>query len=240
MKNFKADLIFPKPEDLLPGIISQLGYPCEEVVDSRVLTQIYDSIRQCRVLREEKAICESTPFKRLTKKAILGKGICLETINWTRLTARMSDVRGLCCLAVTLGNGIDEKIKQLGKEAMLQALVLDAVASVLAEFYANQIHQQVTCYYQQYGLETSARFSPGYCDWPLQSGQRSLFTFLEPEAIGLNISSSGLMTPRKSVTAVMITALQMQAKSPCFLCARKCSYRRASYVDVEFRAELIL
>ena len=46
-------------------------------------------------------------------------------------------------------------------------------------------------------------YSPGYCGWHV-SGQRKLFAFLEPEAIGVTLNQSCLMQPLKSVSGVLV------------------------------------
>ncbi|RLC28548.1 MAG: hypothetical protein DRH32_08850, partial [Deltaproteobacteria bacterium] len=162
-------------------------------------------------------------------KAIYGNGVCLATVNWTRLAARMSGIEEFFCFALTLGEKIDREIKRLEGDEMLEALVLDAAASTLAEIYADQAQMIIERSCREQGLSASARFSPGYCDWPLADGQRSLFPFLQPESIGVSLSDSCLMTPRKTITAVIIAARQMPAKAPCFMCARECPHRRAPF-----------
>jgi len=49
----------------------------------------------------------------------------------------------------------------------------------------------------------TSRFSPGYRDLPLTL-QREIFTLLEPSRrIGLSLNASLLMSPSKSVTAIV-------------------------------------
>ncbi len=227
--DIQIDLAFPPPEKILAGTISQLGYPGADAVSDRVLTEIRSGIDRCRELAVPAVIYRSTPFEEVSQKTIAGKNLILTTVNWSRLTRRMTGVYELFCLAVTLGQAVDETIRMLSRDTLLQALTLDTAASVLAEAYADQIQQQVRNHYQQKGLQASARFSPGYCDWPLQNGQKALFDLLTPATIGLRVNASGLMTPRKSVSAVILAAEQMPASTPCFLCARECSHRRSPY-----------
>jgi hypothetical protein len=207
----------------------RLGYPGPEAVTENISAQIEQGIETCLELARAKETHHTTAFTGLDKTAIHGDGLCLETVNWTRLAARMSGIRELCCFAVTLGKAVDERIKQQGKTAMLQAMMLDSAASVLADLYADQVHQHINRHYRQQGLQSSFRFSPGYCDWPMKAGQAALVPFLEPASIGISASDTGLMTPRKSITAVVIAADRMPAESPCFLCARECPHRRAPY-----------
>lgn len=229
MDQIKIELSLSDHAEILAGTISRLGYPGPEAVTENISARIKDGIGACLELARPDVTYRSTAFTGLTKTAIHGDGLRLETVNWTRLTARMTGVRELCCFAVTLGEPIDDRIRQLGKTAMVQALMLDAAASVLADLYAGQVQRQLTCYYDRRGLRSSVRFSPGYCDWPMKEGQAALIPFLKPDTVGIRISDSGLMTPRKSITAVVIAAEVMPAASPCFLCARECPHRRAPY-----------
>lgn len=229
--NIKIELTLPPHEDILAGTISRLGYPGPEAVRADISDQIHQGIDRCRKAARVDATSRWTVFTGLTKTAICGENLCLKTVNWTRLAARMSGIRELCCFAVTLGGAIDDQVKQLGKRAILQAMMLDAAAAVLADLYADQIQQQLNRLYQQRELQSSARFSPGYCDWPMKEGQEALIPFLRPEAIGIQASSSGMMIPLKSITGTVIAAERMPAASPCFLCARNCPHRRASFAD---------
>lgn len=231
--NIVLEPLAPEADALLAGTIGQLGYPGAEAVTDKIWPQIRQGIDTCLELARPRTLCRSTPFTVLEKRAIRGNGLLLETVNWTRLAARMSGICELCCFAVTLGPDIDKVIKDLSPTDMVRAFMLDAAASILAEQYADQVHRQVRRHYEQAGVEASARFSPGYCDWPIAMGQAAIFAFLEPEAIGIHAAATGLMKPRKSVTAAVIAAKAMPEQSPCFLCARKCAHRRAPYAETE-------
>jgi hypothetical protein len=227
--NILLKLTPPRAGDVLTGAIRHLGYPGPEAVSDHIAAHIKEGIEECLRLARVESMCRATAFSGLEKTAIRGDGLRLETVNWTRLAARMTDIREICCFAVTLGGAVDERIKELGKSVMLKALMLDAAASVLAEAYADGIQHEIGRHYRARGMETSARFSPGYCDWPLKEGQEALIPFLKPEAIGIRVSSTGLMIPRKSVSGAIIAAGSMPTVSPCYLCARECSHRRAPY-----------
>lgn len=237
MSDIRIKLTVPLLEEIRIGTIARLGYPGPEAVTGNIPAQIDQGIKTCFELARPAVTHRSTGFTGLTKTAIQGKNLRLETVNWTRLSARMSGIRELCCFAVTLGSAIDDRIRQLGKTTMVQALMLDAAASVLADRYADRIQKQFEQFYQQQALASSARFSPGYCDWPMKEGQAALIPFLQPASIGITASDTGLMTPRKSITAVIIAAEQMPAVSPCFLCVRECPHRRAPHEGQKAKPE---
>ena len=81
------------------------------------------------------------------------------------------------------------------------------------------------------GLHARPRFSPGYGDFPLEV-QRDFERILEmPKTIGVTLSDSLLMTPTKSITAVIgLSEIDTNCeKSGCEQCAMagKCAYFRS-------------
>jgi hypothetical protein len=103
--------------------------------------------------------------------------------------------------AFTLGERISAEIGRLfaGDDFALGA-VLDAVASLaadhagrVAESWAESLEAGLKAYL----------YSPGYCGWHI-SGQERLFAFLKPEAIGMSLNASYLMTPLKSISGVLV------------------------------------
>lgn len=103
--------------------------------------------------------------------------------------------------AFTLGERISAEIGRLfaGDDFALGA-VLDAVASLgadnagrVAEEWAESRAAGAKAYL----------YSPGYCGWHI-SGQEKLFASLKPEAIGMSLNASYLMTPLKSISGVLV------------------------------------
>lgn len=104
-------------------------------------------------------------------------------------------------MAVTLGQEIERHIKKTSYIDLSKSVVLDAVASAAAESLANDINEILRGKYR--GRYLTDRFSPGYGDMPIEV-QRSFLNLLDAKRqIGLWTSSSGIMEPRKSVTAII-------------------------------------
>ena len=74
------------------------------------------------------------------------------------------------------------------------------------------------------------RFSPGYGDYPLDTQKRLLRLLDAPRKIGLSLNDSLLLTPVKSVTAVIGLSDQPipRGKRGCAICSLRetCAYRR--------------
>lgn len=133
-------------------------------------------------------------------------------------------------LGCTLGAGADRISRAAAAEDMAYAVVLDAMASVLAEAVADRAEQQLRESLSRQGLFLTGRYSPGYGDWPIQV-QNDLVRLLDaPRKIGLCATAAHLLVPRKSVTAVMGIADHPVTGhlAGCEHCALqgKCRYRK--------------
>jgi len=138
---------------------------------------------------------------------------------------------GRCALlAVTLGAQVDSIQRAANAVDMAYAVVLDALASVAAEAAADAAQQELQKALAAQGLFLTERFSPGYGDYPL-AVQNELIRLLDaPRKIGLAATPTHLLTPRKSITAVLGIADHPVTgrRAGCAHCAlrEKCSYRK--------------
>ena len=116
---------------------------------------------------------------------------------------------------------------------------VDSKQDMLAHFYADAINEAVlhaamitfiAQLTEQYQLATTAAMNPGsLTDWPLRE-QRPLFALLGDvrSAIGVELTDTLLMVPRKSVSGIVFVAEETFAS--CQLCPRHdCPNRRAPY-----------
>ena len=105
--------------------------------------------------------------------------------------------------------------------------VADAVCSALIEDYCDEMQARLAAEEARNGLFLRPRFSPGYGDFALES-QREIFPRLACEKrIGVTLTDSLLMTPFKSVTAVIgVTASPDCAYNKCAACTNTaCAFR---------------
>lgn len=131
-------------------------------------------------------------------------------------------------LAATLGAQADSLIRRAQVINMEQALWLDAAASAAIEEVCDAAQRQIA---EQLGKSLTHRFSCGYGDLPL-SIQPQLCTLLDSaKSIGLSVSRSSMLTPIKSVTAILgilPAGAVASAPKPCSICHLKetCVLRR--------------
>ena len=104
----------------------------------------------------------------------------------------------LCC---TLGMAFERRVRSLERRDMGKAVILDACGSAWVESGCDMAESELAERFQPRYL--TDRFSPGYGDLPL-SLQPAVLAALDAERrLGIHLSDSFLMTPSKSVTAVI-------------------------------------
>lgn len=145
------------------------------------------------------------------------------------LREHLSGCSQVCVLCATLGSRVDMLIRRAECTDMTQALALDCCASALAEQLCDQIECRLQAQFPD--CHFPYRFSPGYGDLPLDVNTPLLALLDAPRTIGLCATASHLLTPRKSVTAILGLSdhpIEPQKRS-CTGCPahNSCQYRKS-------------
>jgi len=132
----------------------------------------------------------------------------------------------------TIGPKLEKESQKLINEgALSQGVILDAIASCAAEAVAEETYQLLCQKIKQEfpQKELTQRFSPGYCRWTLEEGQKTIFRLLSGETIGVRLTPSFLMIPQKSVSF----AINIGPEVDKLLGVRECS--TCQLLDCRFR-----
>lgn len=105
--------------------------------------------------------------------------------------------------AATLGHGVDRELRRLSVEDPLGQVVFDAAATEAIERVACKTEAQMRGEAAVRGLYCDWRFSPGYGDLPLDVQPALLAVLNASRRLGITCTSSNLMVPTKSVTAIV-------------------------------------
>ena len=129
----------------------------------------------------------------------------------------------------TLGAETDALIRRAERLDMGRALALDCCASAAVEEVCDQIEAELQGKFP--GCSFPFRYSPGYGDLPLEVQGPILELLDAPRRAGLCATANHLLTPRKSVTALLGVAEGEieRAKRSCLGCPAQgsCQYRKA-------------
>ena len=145
------------------------------------------------------------------------------------LKRHLAGCRRAVLFCATLSAQADALIRRAESGDMLRALALDSCATAAVEQLCDQIVLELQRQFP--GCFFPFRYSPGYGDLPLTL-QSSLLALLDaPRQVGLCASASHILTPRKSVTAILGVAdhpIQASVRS-CLGCPAHdgCQYRKS-------------
>lgn len=201
----------------LESILHFLGYPDERFPRAGLAARL----EQARDLAVRLAVPRGT-WRRLAVEEAASVG--LEPLEAEAL------VIGL----VTVGGALEEEVaRALSQARDTDALLLDACADAAVEEAADRLGSELISpgSAAEDVPALSCRISPGYGRWQLQS-QPALFARLPHAELGVELKSSLMMTPRKSVSFAMWLGAEgrpMAGLSGCATCAlERCRYRRVA------------
>ncbi len=149
------------------------------------------------------------------------------TLRSKNLAFNLKESESAILFAATVGVEIDRLIAKYGRISPSKALMFQAIGAERIEALCDTFCADIS---KEYNMDTKPRFSPGYGDLPLTS-QKEIFAVLSPEKqIGLTLNDSLLMSPSKSVTAIVGLGDKKEktTTNKCALCDKSdCAFRGA-------------
>ena len=154
---------------------------------------------------------------------------CLKSV---KLARTLSGCKEVVCFLGTIGTRIEKEISRLmGQRRLSDAYILDTMGSVTIENLVARFHRRMKKLHETDKKAVTLRFSPGYCDWPVTE-QKHLFRLLDAKGVGVLLTDSCLMQPRKSISGVFgiyphHDGSTRNVYNPCLECRKKeCQARR--------------
>ena len=145
------------------------------------------------------------------------------------LAKNMKGCQDAAMFGITLGTGADLLIRKYMVTDIAKAVVTQACAAVLLEEACDDLQEKIKKEKAKEDLWIRPRFSPGYGDFDIHH-QKDILRILDThKKIGLSMTDSYMLTPTKSVTALIgICKEEMQChKTGCESCTQlDCQYRR--------------
>jgi Vitamin B12 dependent methionine synthase, activation domain. len=137
-------------------------------------------------------------------------------------------------IAMTIGNAIDQRVKDYTDQGQsLEAYILDSAGSASMAKVADTAISEITEIYKAKHLSTTFPLGPGHSYWKGLEDVRSIINFLEGEQIGITLTDTNLMLPKKSLAMVMGVGSNLadfSGKTHCDFCHLKgnCNMRNFS------------
>jgi len=162
------------------------------------------------------------PLCHTTDRSVLRSFIEGSHVFKSRIVAQLLvRCRKVAIFTLTIGPQLEEVVAHLAEEGLvLKASVLDAIGSNAAEKVAQMVTDSISADVRDQKLCISRRFSPGYCDWDV-SEQTVIFNAMSGQSVGVSLTESHLMLPRKSISGIIGIGdeqSQIDKYNPCRTC----------------------
>ena len=166
--------------------------------------RVREAIQTVRLLAEGEGSVRYYPYNSTTHTIIAASGSL--TLTSDAIRRHLADAQEIAVMAVTIGSAVEKAI----------------------DTCADHLNRTVTAEARRRGLFTAFRFSPGYGDWDI-TVQSDIVRLSEGDSIGIAVTGSSMLVPRKSVTAVIpLRAQKAEALAHgCSACTyQKCPSRK--------------
>ncbi len=172
-----------KPKIEKRRVLIRLGYKAGKAVVSDSVRDLVDEmIQQGRLLLKPAALYS-----------------ILDYTDTNRHPVFQNAEKVALCLC-TIGQELEKASAVLFQQnEIFKGVILDAVGSEATEDLARQLDKIISGRAQKLGLWPSKRFSPGYGIWEVEE-QKFIFSTLPAEEIGIRLTDSYMMIPRKSIS----------------------------------------
>lgn len=205
--------------------VRYLGYG-SHAVDDKTLALIEDSFTEL-----EKAAGRRIIYRIFDLTIQDGNELKIGSlhINSKSLSKNMKGCEQAIVLGATLGVGIDMMMKRYMLTDMAKVVVMQACAAAMLEEYLDERQLEMETELNARGLFLRPRFSPGYGDFSITHQEEVLRMLDAAKTIGLSMTEGSMLTPSKSVTAVigLSTSNVPCHRKGCEACEKTdCIYRR--------------
>ena len=135
------------------------------------------------------------------------------------------EAKELAIVVCTIGPKLEKQVTHYSKSGeALRGMILDGIGSAAVDMLAPEACRIIASEASSHGHQTSSPVSPGWPGLPLTE-QWNLFELVNTQEIGVSLTASGIMVPRKSVSMVIGIGPQMTTWTQAEVCAR-CSLRK--------------
>jgi hypothetical protein len=214
----------------------QLSFEAEQVLEGQgippsqasppLIATAEEVLGEARELLAPAAIYTILPVRTFEhQQVVLDGGATFSGPLVARALAGAAEVAVAVC---SIGSALDERVSALFAAGdPMRALALDGAGTAAVKLLAGMVDVRICDAASMRGWSVGMRASPGQEGWPIQQ-QHVLFGLVPGEKIGVRLTSSCLMLPRKSVSFIVGLGPELRADAvPCDFCSKRerCQWR---------------
>lgn len=179
--------------------VRYLGYgKC--AVDDKTMQMISESFKELDLIADKKSIYRIFTVSYIEKNTLSIGNLKIQSGNLQKSLKGCGEV---VLFGATLGTDVDRQIRKYELLDMSRAVVMQACAAAYLEEFCDDIQRKIAVQMEADGKFLRPRFSPGYGDFSILH-QKELLAMLDAsKKIGLSMTEGYMLTPTKSVTAVI-------------------------------------
>lgn len=159
-------------------------------------------------------------------------------VRGSLLPSIFPEVKELAIAVGTIGPKLEKQVTEYSNGGeTLRGMLLDGIGSAAVDTLAQEACELITGEASTRGQQVSSPVNPGMPDLPITEQWR-LLKLAKAHEIGVSLTSSGVMVPRKSTSMVIGIGPQMKTWTRAEVCARcslrkTCPYRIHSYLPTQ-------
>ena len=141
---------------------------------------------------------------------------------------QLAGVEKVIVILCTIGSKLEEYSAKQIKKDPVGGLALEGVGSAAVEALANEACNLLEAKALKEGFSTTIPLSPGMIGWPVLEGQQQIFELLDAKKIGVSLTPSALMLPRKTLSMIIGVGVEIKTDGKtCDYCAMndRCQYK---------------
>jgi hypothetical protein len=197
------------------------GYAKARPKLKNLLAELLESVRSSQLLQPA-AACEIYPVTSINPDRVFLDGDA--AVNGPLIPSNFPDAKELAITVCTIGPGLEERVTEYSQNGdTLRAMMLDGIGSAAVDTLAQEICRYISHDALSRGLQASSPVNPGMPGLDIRE-QWNILELAGAGEIGVNLTSSGIMVPRKSTSLVNALGTKAKTWTQAEVCAR-CNLR---------------
>jgi hypothetical protein len=202
---------------------------------AKVRPEIKTLIRELLAsLKKAHLLGPAVAYEYYTLSSMNGSQISLEgnkTINGPLLPAIFPEAKELAVFLCTIGPMLEKQVTDHSKSGeTMRGMILDGIGSAAVDKLVPEALRLIASEVSLRGYEISSPVNPGMPGFPLTE-QWNLLGLVNADEIGVSLTASGVLVPRKSTSMVIGIGPKMTRWTQAEVCAR-CSLRESCHYKV--------
>jgi hypothetical protein len=195
---------------------------------AKVRPEIGDLIRELLSSLKKSRLLEPTAaYEYYAVRSMSGSQISMEgdrAIHGQLLPAIFPEAKELAPVVITIGPELEKQVTHYSRSGeTLRGMILDGIGSAAVDSLVLEVLRLIDSESSSRGYQISSPVNPGMAGFPLTE-QWNLLGLVNADEIGVRLTSSGVLVPRKSISMVIGIGPQMTKWTRAEVCAR-CSLR---------------